>query len=85
MTREILQKVAKAKKIDLSLYDHVIGFINESYTKVLISFASLEVFGGCRQYCNQKDVVLSVAAIQKREEPEWEYTTQGWTRIEYIR
>ena len=85
MTKEILTKVAKTKKIDLNLYDHVIGYINENYTKVFITFANLEVCFGTRLFCNKKNVVMSVAAIQKREEPEWDYTTQGWTRLEYIR
>ena len=84
MTREILNKIAKAKKIDLAMYDHVIGYINESYTKVRITFANLEVVGGSRLFYNQKQVVFLVSSLQKNEEFEWEYTTQGWERIEYI-
>ena len=85
MTKEILNRIAKAKKVNLSYYDHVLAFINENYTKVIVSFGLLEVCGGHRYFCCQKDVVLSVAAIQKREEPEWEYTTQGWEEIATIR
>ena len=85
MTREILEKIAKAKKVNIGWYDHVFAFINENYTKVFVTFGSLEVVGGGRCFCNKKTITLSVAAIQKREEPEWDYTTQGWTRLEYIR
>lgn len=85
MTREILNNICKTRKVNLDWYDHINAFINENYTKVFITFAQMEVVGGGRMFCNQKTVTLSVAAIQKREEPEWEYTTQGWERIEYIR
>lgn len=85
MTQEILNKVCKAKKVNLEWYDHVIAYINENYTKVFITFANLEVVGGRRMFCNDKSIVLSVAAIQKRGEAEWEYTTQGWERLESIR
>ena len=85
MTSEILNKIAKAKKVNLGWYDHIDAFINENYTKVFITFANLEVCGGSRFFCNKKTITLSVAAIQKREEAEWDYTTQGWTRLEYIR
>lgn len=84
MTREILNKIAKAKKIDLAMYDHVIGYINENYTKVYVTFANLEVVGGSRYFYNKKSVVFLVSSLQKNEEFEWEYTTQGWDRIEYI-
>lgn len=85
MTQEILKRVAKAKKVNLDWYDHMIAYINENYTKVFITFANLEVVGGSRSFCNKKTITLSVAAIQKREEAEWEYTTQGWERLEFIR
>ena len=84
MTSEILNKIAKAKKVNLNWYDHIIAYINDNYTKVFVTFGNLEVVGGSRFFCNKKTVVLSVAAIQKREEPEWDYTTQGWERIEEI-
>lgn len=80
MTRNIIEKIAKAKKINLDWYDHIIGYI-----KVFITFANLEVCGGSRFFCNKKSITLSVSALQKREEPEWDYTTQGWERIENIR
>jgi hypothetical protein len=90
MTRELLQKIAKESKINLGWYTHVHCFINENYTKLYIVFASLEVCGGYRQYCGQKFVTKSVAAIQRRnarygETPEYMYTTQGWEEIETIR
>ena len=85
MTREIITKICKTKKVNLEWYDHIIAYINENYTKVFVTFANLEVVGGSRLFCNKKTITLSVAAIQKREEFEWEYTTQGWERIETIR
>lgn len=84
MTRDIINNICKTKKVNLGWYDHVLAFINENYTKVIVTFANLEVVGGSRYFCNKKTLTLSVAAIQKREEFEWEYTTQGWTRIEAI-
>ena len=48
MTRQLLEKVAKAKGIDLSMYDHVTAIINEAYTFVIIRFWTLEVVGGNR-------------------------------------
>lgn len=84
MTREILNKIAKSKKVNLDWYDHIIAYINDNYTKVFVTFGNLEVVGGSRFFCNKKTIVLSVCAIQKREEPEWNYTTQGWERIEEI-
>ncbi len=85
MTREILNKIAKAKKINLDYYDHINGFINGNYTKVIIYFGTLEVCFGNRTFYNQKMVVFNVSALQRKEEFEWEYTTQGWERIEYLR
>lgn len=85
MTREIINKICKTKKINLEWYDHIISYINQNYTKIFITFASLEVVGGNRYFCNKKTITLSVAAIQKREEVEWDYTTQGWEEISDIR
>lgn len=84
MTREILNKIAKVKKIDLAMYDHINGFINEQYTKVFVTLGTLEVVGGSRYFYNQKTYVFLVSSLQKKEEFEWLYTTQGWERIEYI-
>lgn len=85
MTQAIINKVCKTKKVNKEWFDHVFAYINDNYTKVFITFANLEVVGGGRMFYNKKTITLSVAAIQKREEFEWEYTTQGWERIENIR
>lgn len=85
MTREIIEKIAKAKKINLDWYDHINAYINENYTKVFVTFGTLEVCFGSRTYCGQKTITLLVSSLQKNEEPEWEYTTQGWERIEDIK
>lgn len=70
MTRQLLEKVAKAKGIDLSMYDHVTAIINEAYTFVIIRFWTLEVVGGNRHELFNDRVKLSISAILKREE-EW--------------
>lgn len=78
MTRELLNKVVKAKRIDLNLYDSVMAYVNDAYTKVYITFGCSEVLGGHkRMYC-QNTVALSVSAILKRCE-EWpeDYATKG--------
>ena len=86
MTREILNKVAKAKNVNLEWYDNLLAIIDESHTNVIIIFANLEVVGRTnRFFCNKKVITISVSDIQKREESEWDYTTQGWERIENIR
>lgn len=84
MTREIITKIAKAKGINLDYYDHINAYINPNYTKVYITFGTLECCYGHRTFCCQRTVTMLISALQKREEPEWEYTTQGWERIEYI-
>ena len=85
MTQEIINKICKTKKVNKDWYDHIIAYINENYTKVSVTFANLEVVGGSRIFCNKKTITLSVCALQKRGEIEWEYTTQGWEWIETIR
>lgn len=90
MTRELLNKVARENKINLSHYDHVFAFINVAYTKLYIEFSSLEVCGGNRMFVGKTMVAKSVAAINRRnatrgEAGAWEYTTQGYERIESIK
>ena len=85
MTRELINRTAKAKGINLEHYDSVIAFINPNYTKVFITLATAEIVGGARYFCGQRTITLSVAAIMKRGEPEWEYTTQGWERISELK
>ena len=85
MTQEIINKICKTKKVNLEWYDSIFAYINENYTKVFVTFALQEVVGGRRHFCCEKTVTLSVAAIQKREEVEWDYTTQGWEEIATIR
>lgn len=85
MTRDILNKIAKAKNITLDWYDHVFAYINPNYTKVFVNFGQIEVCGGSRVFYNTKTVVLSISAIQKLGEIETDYTTQGWTWLNEIR
>lgn len=87
MTAELLKKVAEAKKINLTHFDHVIATINDNYTKISISFFNLLVYpGGQRRWCNVTTVTKNVAAILKNVEstniwPE-DYETDGakWIR-----
>ena len=81
MTREILNKIAKANKINLEHYDHIWATINEAYTFVTICFSNLQICGGQRNYYNQRYIKMSVAAMLKREEYPDEYETRG---IEWI-
>lgn len=87
MTRELLEKVAKMKKVNLSHFDHVYARLNENYTFITITFFNLLVSPmGDRKWCNCKDVKLSVSSILKREEefPD-EYETDGSMWIYEIR
>ena len=82
MTRELLNKVAKAHKVNLEHYDHVWASINEAYTFITICFSNLQVCGGQRHFYNQRYVKLSIAAIMKRcEELPEDYETRS---IEWI-
>ena len=90
LTKSLLAKVCKAKKINLDWYDSVNAWINENYTKVFILLANKEVCGGSRNFFCKKTITLSVSAIMKRygaidapaDEPqEWQYTTEGWEDI----
>lgn len=79
MTKELLNKVATMKKINLSLYDHVFSKLNDNYTFVVITFFNLQVSPmGVRTSCNCHTVKISVSSILKREEeyPD-DYETDG--------
>ena len=70
MTRQLLEKVAKAKGINLEHFDKVAAFVNSKYTQVVISFWNHECVSHNPRRANEKTVRLSVASILKREE-EW--------------
>lgn len=79
MTKEILNNIAKAHKINLSIYDHVYAAINDNYTKIRVYIYALEILpGGQRRWCGTQAFNLSVNAILKKEEllPE-DYETNG--------
>lgn len=86
MTRELLNKVAKAKKINLKTYDSVNAYVNDNFTKVFITFGCTEVLAGSKRMYQKNTIVLSVNAILKREE-EWpeDYATNGNTWLWEIR
>ena len=44
MTRELLNKIAKANKVNLSEHTHIQAFINQNYTKQALCLSS-----GCYQ------------------------------------
>ena len=90
MTREILNKIAKEHKINLSYYDHIDGYIDYKGTWLYITFANLECCGGHRFFYNQKTIKKSVTILWKNaaynDGPDpYELTTQGWTWIDEIR
>lgn len=87
MTRELLNKVATMKKIDLSLFDHIYSEVNDNYTFVEIKLFNLQVSPmGDRKWCNVKSVKLSVSSILKREEEfPSDYETDGSMWIYEIR
>lgn len=86
MTRELLNKIVKAKKINIDWYDSIFCFINEYYTKVFVTFGLSEVCGGRKTYHNKVTVCLSVSAIIKRgEEIPEDYETNGWQYLFEIR
>lgn len=77
MTREILNEIVKAKKLNLDHYDKVKAWINPQYTFIYVSFGMHECIPGCTakmvEFTNFK---MSIASILKKEQhlPE-EYET----------
>jgi len=76
MTREVLNRIAKAHKIDTTQYMKVAGFVNPNYTKVFILFFDEEGVGFDRIRCNQKTIVMNIAPMLKREECPEDYCTK---------
>jgi hypothetical protein len=77
MTREILNEIVKAKKLNLDHYDKVIAWINPQYTYIYVSFGIHECVPGCRaKMVGITNFRLSIASILKKEQhfPE-EYET----------
>lgn len=68
MTRELLEKIAKRKGINLKNYDKVAAFINERYTSIVVTFWQHECVNLNPRRVNEITVRLSVASILKREE-----------------
>ena len=90
MTRELLNKIAKANKVNLSEHTHIQAFINQNYTKLYIEFSTMEVCGSSRLFVCPVVITKSVAAIARKNatcgEPDaWEYCTQGIERNEDIK
>ena len=68
MTREILNELAKAKKINLEHYDKVKATINPQYTFIYVTFGLHECVGNVAKMTCCKTFKLSVASILKREQ-----------------
>ena len=81
MTRELLNKIVKANKINLEHYDHIWATINEAYTFVTICFCNMQVCGGEKTFHNQLYIRMSTAAMMKRGELPEDYETRS---IEWI-
>jgi len=77
MTREILNEIVKAKKLNLQHYDKVKAWINPQYTFINVSFGLHECIPGCAaKMVEITKFKLSIASILKKEQhfPE-EYET----------
>ena len=66
MTREILNELVKARKINLDQFDKVKAWINPQYTFVYVSFGTHECVGGVAKMCGTTNFKLSVANILKK-------------------
>lgn len=80
MTREILNEIVKAKKINLQHYDKVKALINPQYTFIYVSFGQHECVPGCdAKMVGITKFKLSIASILKKGEhwPE-EYETSAY-------
>ena len=68
MTREILNEIVKAKKLNLHNYDKVLAWINPQYTYIYVSFGLHECIPGCRaKMVEITKFKLSIASILKKE------------------
>lgn len=80
MTKELLNRIAKMKNIDLALYDHVYATVSEDYKWVYCSVWAHESVGGHINRAGEKRFKLSVMSILKREQElpeEYETPWQG--------
>ena len=66
MTREILNELAKAKKINLQHHDKVKAWINPQYTFIYVSFGLHECVGGRAKMIEHTKFKLSIASILKK-------------------
>ena len=68
MTREILNEIVKAKKINLDNYDKVCAWVNPQYTFVYVTFGIHECVQGnqAKMQCTTS-FKLSVSSILKKE------------------
>lgn len=85
MTTEILNRIAKKNKINLDIYTHVACWLNEKATYMFITFSTLEIVGGYRNFIQGKSIRMSFASLLKREENEQDYFTNGNEWISEIR
>lgn len=76
MTREILNELAKERKLNLENYDKVKAWINPGYTFIYVSFGAHECVGGHARMIEYTKFRLSIASILKKQKhwPE-EYET----------
>ena len=68
MTREILNELVKAKKLNLEYYDKVKAWINPQYTYIYVSFGTHECVGGNARMIEYTKFRLSIANILKKGE-----------------
>jgi len=80
MTREILNEIVKAKKINLDHFDKVKAWINPQYTYIYVSFGIHECVSHNATMVEMKSFRLSIANILKQEKhfpEEYETSTFG--------
>ena len=85
MTRQLLEKIAKAYKVNLEHFTHVLAWTNENYTYLFVNFSTIQICGGERHFYDGKTIKMSIAAMLKRDEFPDDYETKNHQWISEIR
>lgn len=81
MEKRMIEKLASVRKIDLKQYTHVITTFNENLTKMFVTFANQQGTGVSKVYVDENSFTMSISAMYKRGESQWDYETNGWQSI----
>ena len=85
MTRQLLEKIAKAYKVNLEHFTHVLAWTDENYTYLFVKFSEIQICGDERHFHNGKTIKMSIAAMLKRGEFPDDYVTKNHQWISEIR